>query len=204
MTPEQTFDKASPFTELREALHKALSNPLRHRILIVLDERVASPKELSEELDEPLETVAYHVRYLAGKTPASDEPLIELVDTDRRRGGTQHFYKAIVRPIVDIPEADRTPRIVREDSTAAIVPRVKRDIDRALAGGTFDSHPARSLLRMLIDADDEGIVESGEASMRYLAELREIEARSVTRSPDPRNRRRMATATLVYEVPPED
>src|SRR5215212_9980106 len=43
---------------------KAMSHPLRVRILARLGERTASPNELAEWLDAPLGTVAYHVRTL--------------------------------------------------------------------------------------------------------------------------------------------
>ena len=43
---------------------KAMSHPLRVRILARLAERTASPNELAEWLDAPLGTVAYHVRTL--------------------------------------------------------------------------------------------------------------------------------------------
>jgi len=38
---------------------------MRTRILGMLDERVASPRQLSDELDAPLQNVSYHVRELA-------------------------------------------------------------------------------------------------------------------------------------------
>ena len=46
-------------------LMKALSHPLRQRILQALNQRVASPAELSEELGESLGNVSYHVKILA-------------------------------------------------------------------------------------------------------------------------------------------
>ena len=43
---------------------KALSHPLRVRILAILEERSASPVKLAELLDASLGVVAYHVRTL--------------------------------------------------------------------------------------------------------------------------------------------
>ena len=45
-------------------LAKALSHPMRTRILAILNERVASPNEISEMIDERLPNVSYHVRAL--------------------------------------------------------------------------------------------------------------------------------------------
>src|SRR4051812_14868171 len=67
---------------------KALSHPLRVQILGLLDGEVRSPKELADELNEPLGNVSYHVRTLA------DLGLIELVKKVPRRGAIEHYYKA--------------------------------------------------------------------------------------------------------------
>src|SRR6266545_2935416 len=76
-------------------LVKALGHPLRQRILQALNLRVASPSELSEELDEPLGNVAYHVKILA------EHDAIELVKTAPVRGALEHFYRATMRPHID-------------------------------------------------------------------------------------------------------
>jgi DNA-binding transcriptional ArsR family regulator len=67
---------------------KALSHPLRVQILALLDGRVRSPKELADELAEPLGNVSYHVRTLAGLG------LIKLVKKVPRRGAIEHYYQA--------------------------------------------------------------------------------------------------------------
>jgi DNA-binding transcriptional ArsR family regulator len=41
---------------------RAISHPLRIRLLAALDEQPASPVMLAEMFDQPLGTVAYHVR----------------------------------------------------------------------------------------------------------------------------------------------
>src|SRR5919107_5509795 len=71
---------------------KALSHPMRARILAILNERTASPNEISEMLDERLPNVSYHVRALL------DLECIELVDTAQRRGAIEHYYRAVKRP----------------------------------------------------------------------------------------------------------
>jgi DNA-binding transcriptional ArsR family regulator len=72
-------------------LVRALSHPLRVRILEVLSERVASPNDLSGELDVELGAVAYHTRTL------DRCGCLELVDTAQRRGATEHYYRAAAR-----------------------------------------------------------------------------------------------------------
>lgn len=54
------------------------------QILAILNERVASPNELSQQLDEGLSQVSYHVKVLV------DCDCIELVRTKPRRGAVEH------------------------------------------------------------------------------------------------------------------
>ena len=77
--------------ELDEGLLKAISHPLRHRLLGMLDGRVASPNELARELGLPLGRVSYHIRLL------HDLGAIELVNTEPRRGALEHYYRAVTR-----------------------------------------------------------------------------------------------------------
>ena len=73
---------------------KALTHPLRVSILGILEERTASPREISEELDAPLGVVSYHVRQLARSG------LARLERTRQRRGALEHYYSAQERPII--------------------------------------------------------------------------------------------------------
>lgn len=66
---------------------KALADPRRRRIMETMGAKEISPKELSESLGIALETTAYHVRVL------KSAGLIELVETDRKRGAIIHRYK---------------------------------------------------------------------------------------------------------------
>jgi DNA-binding transcriptional ArsR family regulator len=86
-------------------LAKALSHPLRARILERLERQTASPSDLATGLAAPLGNVSYHVRILA------DAGLIELVRTTRRRGATQHHYRAVtaVTPASPGELSDQTP-----------------------------------------------------------------------------------------------
>jgi Mn-dependent DtxR family transcriptional regulator len=60
--------------------------------LAMLDKGVASPRQVSEELEAPLQNVSYHVRDLAKLG------LIKLVRTTQRRGAIEHRYQAVLAP----------------------------------------------------------------------------------------------------------
>lgn len=67
---------------------KSLAHELRAEILMILTERMASPNELSQLLDEGLSQVSYHVKVLR------DYGRIKLVKTEPRRGAVEHYYRA--------------------------------------------------------------------------------------------------------------
>jgi DNA-binding transcriptional ArsR family regulator len=69
---------------------KSLAHELRAEILMILTERMASPNELSELLDEGLSQVSYHVGVL------KDYGRIKLVKTEPRRGAVEHYYRATI------------------------------------------------------------------------------------------------------------
>ncbi|HEV7770498.1 MAG TPA: helix-turn-helix domain-containing protein [Solirubrobacterales bacterium] len=74
-----------------DRLLKVLRHPLRRRVLeLMIDAEPTSPRDLSNELDCTLSTVAYHVRVLA------QSGALEMVHTKQVRGSTQHFYLAAI------------------------------------------------------------------------------------------------------------
>jgi DNA-binding transcriptional ArsR family regulator len=74
----------------------ALRHPLRRQILRAMAAQdPISPRQISDELRQPLSNVSYHVRVLA------DCGAVTLVDTAPVRGSMQHFYS----PAIDEPWA---------------------------------------------------------------------------------------------------
>ncbi|TQS46908.1 ArsR/SmtB family transcription factor [Cryptosporangium phraense] len=73
---------------LREpAQFKALSHPLRHRLLMALRQRPATLAQLAEAVGSTKGTVGYHVRVLV------DAGLVRPAHTGRVRGGTEQYYE---------------------------------------------------------------------------------------------------------------
>jgi DNA-binding transcriptional ArsR family regulator len=69
----------------------ALRHPLRRQILRTMAAQdPISPRQISDELREPLSNVSYHVRVLA------DCGAVTLVDTAPVRGSMQHFYSPTI------------------------------------------------------------------------------------------------------------
>jgi DNA-binding transcriptional ArsR family regulator len=85
---------ATAISDETAAMSKALSHPLRVRILRALDGCLRSPNELSIQLDEPLGNVSYHVKQLEGFG------CVELAKTEPRRGAVEHFYRSTGKAVV--------------------------------------------------------------------------------------------------------
>jgi hypothetical protein len=143
-----------PKTKKKEGVEqivaKAFAHPLRVQILIILNERVASPNLLSQELNQSLNLVAYHVRVL------EKYDCIELVDTKQRRGATEHFYRATRRQFLTDSEWARMPESLRPGLSGAMLKAVFDDIDEAVVAGTFDEHEDRHLSRTPMVVDKQG------------------------------------------------
>ena len=137
--------------EEQERLLKAISHPLRHRVLAAIDEAgEASPKAVAVALGEPLGRVSHHVRVLARLGA------IELTRTEPRRGATEHFYRAAVKRYFDDNAASRLPRRTRKAVVAQYVQRLLGDAAAAAAGTGFD-HPQMHLSYVLLELDEQGM-----------------------------------------------
>src|SRR3954471_21942248 len=122
-------------------LPKALSHPLRGRILTILNEQVASPNEIAQMIDERLPNVSYHVRALL------ELGCIELVSTAQRRGAIEHYYRALVRPFFSDRDWKRLPRSGRQAVSDLTLQMVWEDTATAIKKGTFESRSDRHLSR---------------------------------------------------------
>jgi DNA-binding transcriptional ArsR family regulator len=156
-------------------LAKAFSHPMRTRILAILNERVASPNEISEMIDERLPNVSYHVRALL------DLGCIELVSTAQRRGAIEHYYRAIVRPFFTDRDWKKLPQSGRQAVSDVALQMIWADVSDAIERGTFEARPNRHLSRSAVEVDETGWKELHDLLVRTLQETDKIQARSADR-----------------------
>jgi DNA-binding transcriptional ArsR family regulator len=135
---------------IEQIVAKAFAHPLRVQILIILGEKVASPNMLSQQLDQSLNLVAYHVRVL------EKYDCIELVDTKQRRGATEHFYRATRRQFLSDDEWSRMPESLRPGMAGAMLKSVFEDIEAASKSGTLDEVEDIHLSRTPMVVDKQG------------------------------------------------
>ena len=136
--------------QLDERLAKALSHPLRQRILQRLNEGgVKSPNELSRELGDPLGNVSYHVRILR------ELDCVELVRTEQRRGALEHYYRATAQPWLDDEQWARLPAAFRRKTHGRTLSELLEAASDASQAGGFD-HPEVTLSRVALELDEQG------------------------------------------------
>lgn len=158
-----------------QRIAKALSHPVRANILAILNERVASPNEISEELKEPLGNVSYHVRALLNLN------CIELVRTAPRRGAIEHYYRAIERPFFSDRDWARMPQSARATISDKVLDLTWTDLTEAIAAGTFEARPDRHLSRTALVLDEQGWEELNELLSGVIEDAMRLEAESAER-----------------------
>jgi DNA-binding transcriptional ArsR family regulator len=157
-------------------LAKALAHPLRVRLLAALDKGVASPNQLAEQVQQPLQNVSYHVRVLLSLG------CVELVRTAQRRGAIEHFYRAVVRPFFTDADWEQLPTSARQTVSDAVLQLVWGDAARALRTGTFDSRHDRQLMCIPLKLDETGWEQLGALVAQLGERALDIQAESAERS----------------------
>jgi DNA-binding transcriptional ArsR family regulator len=179
------------------ALVQALAHPLRTKMLYVLQERQASPKELAKEFGIPLANVAYHIQVLRKLK------LIRLVKKTPRRGAVEHHYKADHAAFVEDESWSQTPGFVKDALVGSLLEEIGGYATNAAAVGGFnreDAHITRSRLVL----DDEAWSELSGMLMKVLERSRELEVESEKRlhAKDHEGERRTGLVMMLFEAMP--
>lgn len=160
---------------VHEQLVKGISHPVRLQCLTILAERVISPRELAEELNEDLSNVSYHVRVL------SELELIELVHEEPVRGAVAHYYKAVERPLLSLEQWEEMPHGVRKAFSVLNWDVLIKNATQAIESGTFDNRPDRHLTRTPLLVDSQGFARLSKAMDKLLEMVFEEQVASAER-----------------------
>jgi DNA-binding transcriptional ArsR family regulator len=153
---------------------KALSHPLRVRILAILEERTASPVQLAQLLDASLGVVSYHVRTL------ERFGLIKLVRTNPVRGAVEHHYRANARPTISDQAWASAAPVAKQAYLSSFLQQVGAYTNAAAAAGGFDRADAH-FTRTVAKLDDKGWSQLAKACEQLLTKIDAIEAESAKR-----------------------
>jgi DNA-binding transcriptional ArsR family regulator len=164
-----------PITSIDDPRYvKAMSHPLRVRILAMLDERQASPNQLAGWLEASLGTVAYHVRTLL------QLGLIELVDETRVRGAVEHHYRSVPRPSVSVESWAEASPIAKQAAVGSSLEVIGEYARRSAAAGGFDRSEAQ-LRRTLLKLDAKGFAQLSSACEKLMERMEKIQADAAKR-----------------------
>jgi DNA-binding transcriptional ArsR family regulator len=131
-------------------LIKALSHPVRAEALTILNQRVASPKEIANELNEEVGKVSYHVKELRNLGCA------ELVDTAQRRGATEHYYRGAAQAYMSESFWATLSQAVRNGISVTGLKVLIEAAREAVEAGTFDARVDRHLTCLTLSLDGKG------------------------------------------------
>jgi len=171
---------------------KALAHPLRQRILLELERGVASPNEVSQALDEPLNLVAYHMRILR------EAKCVELVSRRQVRGAIEHFYRPTSRTLLDDVAFAKLPLALRRRLVGQTLEQIWDDARVAAEADGFDDNEVH-VSRTLLDLDDEGYADMVALLAETLEKALEIHAASAGRqTPGEETRTHLTELGLVH------
>lgn len=112
-----------------QELAKALAHPIRVEILEALRGRVASPSELSEEMNESLGVISYHANTLVRCG------CLELVHRAPRGGGVEHFFGVASSLTIGDRGWSSVPPELRAEIAGAALDSLMRAAAADLEGG---------------------------------------------------------------------
>lgn len=175
----------------------AMSHPLRAQVLNVLNERVASPKEIADHLGEPIPNVSHHAKRLVQLGCA------ELVDKRQVRGAIEHFYRATERTIVDLDEWNELDPLVAENFVCAIMQSGLDDFVSSVKAKMVGTDERFMLVRTRVLLDEEGLSEAVKIQERAYEEILEAQARAADRlASSGEDGIHVSTWLGCFEVPP--
>ena len=182
---------------VEQIVAKAFAHPLRVQILIILNEKVASPNMLAQQLDESLNLVAYHVRVL------EKYDCIEHVDTKQRRGATEHFYRATRRQLLSDDQWASMPASLRPGMAEAILKSIFEDIESASKSGMLDKVDDVHVTRTPLVVDNQGWSDISDLLQGALDRLLEIQGEASERMAKSSGEGRLAKVHLLHFESPK-
>ncbi len=179
------------------ALVQALAHPLRAKMLYVLQEQEASPKELAVLFGLPLSNVAYHIQVLRRLK------LIRLVRKTPRRGAVEHHYKADYAANVDDAAWSATPGVIKERMVAAVLEEIGEYATRAATTGGFNRDNAcLSRSRLVLDEEAWGVLSGKIAELLEFVEVLQKQSAKRLKRSDHAGETRAGLVMMLFESMP--
>jgi DNA-binding transcriptional ArsR family regulator len=202
MKAGKSMQELSEWNELKtffdRRLIKALGHPVREHILAVLNERVASAREIGEEIGADVSSFYHHIELL------EELDCIERVASRPRRGAKEHFFQAKKTVLLDDSEWQQLPASVRTDLAASFIQEMFDDAAAALQGGTLSPNADEHVSWTPAHFDRQGWKETTCLLTETLDRLIAIQKQSAVRLADSKADPITASVSiLAFETPGE-
>jgi DNA-binding transcriptional ArsR family regulator len=197
--PGKSMQELSEWDELKtffdRRLIKAIGHPVREHILAVLNERIASAREIGEEIGADVSSFYHHIEEL------EKLECIERVETKRRRGVKEHFFRARSTLVFDETRWHALPPSIKADVAVSSLQYLFDDVADALEEGTLDARDDRHISWVPAEFDPQGWEEARDLIDQTLERLGAIQDAAALRLAKGRERGLMATvAMLAFET----
>jgi DNA-binding transcriptional ArsR family regulator len=160
---------------LNEQFALVISCEITVKTMILIADDLRSPKEVGERLGISASKASHHLKKLERLG------LAELVEEREVGGAIQHFYRAVIRPIVNDEEWDKLSVRERQLYSIWIVQLILADAAKSFDSGLFDVYSKRHLSRSPLLVDRQGLAEVAEIQNRAMYDSFEVVARSAER-----------------------
>jgi len=174
-----------------QRLLMALQHPLRAEALSILNVRVASPAEIARELGLDVSKVAYHVSQLLAYE------CVEMVETRRVRGATEHFYRGIGQKYLDESFWEKLRPNVRNAISMTGLRVIFGAIRDSVRAGIFDRQKDRHLAVVTYELDGQAWQEIADLYNESLDRTMEIAAEAAERLSEGKPRGKCLRASFV-------
>lgn len=171
MTPKTRQTEAS----LNEQFSLVISCELTVKTMILIADDLKSPKEVGERLGIGTSKASHHIKKLERLG------LAELVEEREVGGAIQHFYRAVIRPIMSDKEWSKLDIEERQLYSIWIFQLILADAATSFDAELFDAHANRHLSRAPLLVDKEGLGEVAAIQNKAMHDSFEVEARSAER-----------------------
>ena len=175
---------------------KALSHPLRMRLLARFNEDVLSPAELAREFDMSLPLISYHVKTLR------ELGCIELVKETPVRGAVEHHYRATRRALYSDQEWAALSLDAKQMATAAVLQAGVSDALEALQTGDMDRRSDRHVSVTSLDLDEEAWEQLNERLEQLVYDALQLQADTTNRRAEDPDRESMTTRLTILHYEP--
>lgn len=185
------------YVGIDQRLRRLVSEPVRLKALVILNECSAGPSELAEELGVSVSDAARQLEQM------HETGLVEVVGEVLGRDAIEPTYRATVRVLWDEEEWAELSLAERRRLSAWIMQEINVDICEALETGTFHSRLDSHISRAVSSVDEQGWRELSQIHAEALESIFAVEAACAERLAESGEEGvRVLSAMVCGELPP--